>query len=650
MWIKRLSAALALVARVLLPTTVLWGATAVVAADPPSVKQALGVPPHHTDVEIDIPDPKTYDQCKVTLVNEGKATGWIVTGPAGQPLRKFMDADGNGEVDTFSYYKNGLEVYRDVISKQPKGKKDQFRWLNTGGMRWGIDTTGDGKIDVYKQISAEEVSRLAVRALVTQDASLLTPLLVTKEDLKQLGIKGTLEAKLLASVADPAAKLKKAAANSKIIQPRSTWMRFDASPPAAVPADAGKITADLMVYENVMAIVDYGNPTNPGLVHVGELIRMGDVWKMTSLPQPLEGPSIQIAPGLVLSDPLTIGAAGQPVPGDIPPEIQKLIERLQKLLENPPPPNSPRNVAEKYQKEVEETLGGLVELSRSDEERAQWTRQLIDAIAGAVQSGFDPSGVARLKKMRTEIAKEAPKSALLPILDLRILNTEYFVAIQAEKDNDARAKIHERWLNNLEDFLEANPEVEEAPEAAWQFANNVEFAGKFEKAHKWYERIVKDYGDSPAAARARGAIKRLDLVGKTLVLSGTSLNGGVTIDVKQFRGKLLCICFWDSNSKVAVDDLPLLKALYDAHHSQGFEIVGVNLDPVKAAVTPLLTQQGVKWPQIHEPGGPESPLARDFGINSLPTMFIVDGEGKVLNRGATVADLKTTLAEKLAKK
>jgi hypothetical protein len=34
----------------------------------------------------------------------------------------------------------------------------------------------------------------------------------------------------------------------------------------------------------------------------------------------------------------------------------------------------------------------------------------------------------------------------------------------------------------------------------------------------------------------------------------------------------------------------------------------------------------------------------------VPTMFIVDREGKVLNRNATIADLKTILAEKLAKK
>jgi hypothetical protein len=426
-------------------------------------------------------------------------------------------------------------------------------------------------------------------------------------------------------------------------------MRFDAAPPAAIPADGSRITKDLVVYENAMAIVDYGNPTNPGLVHVGELIRVGDVWKMTAIPTPLEGNSVQIAPGLVFSDPLTFGGTPGAVAGEVSPEIQKFVEELQKLLENPPAPDAPRNVAEKHQKKLEEVLGQLIETAKTDDERAQWTRQLIDAIAGAAQAGIDPSGVARLKKLRSDIAKDSPKSSLLPILDLRTLNVEYFVEIQAAKDNDERAKIHERWLNNLEDFLDANPDMDEAPEAAWQFASNVEFGGKLEKARKWYEQIVANYAESPAAGRAKGALKRLDLVGKVLVLSGASLSG-TAIDVKQFRGKLLCVSFWDTSSKVAVEDLPLLKTLYDAHRSQGFEILGVNLDPVKAAVAPVLNENGVKWPQIHEPGGPESPLARDFGINSLPTMFIVDADGKVLNRGASIADLKTTLAEKLAKK
>ena len=182
------------------------------AAAQPSIKAALSLRPLQADVDYEIPDAKTYDQCKIALVKEGKATGWVVTGPAGQALRRFMDVDGvkdaKGEtsVDEFSYFKNGLEVYRE-IDTNGNGKKDQFRWFNFGGTRWGVDTNEDGKIDSWKQISAEEVSRLAVKALISQDVSLIVPLLITKEDLKHLGIKGSLEEKVLLSVSDPAGKL-----------------------------------------------------------------------------------------------------------------------------------------------------------------------------------------------------------------------------------------------------------------------------------------------------------------------------------------------------------------------------------------------------------------------------------------------------------
>jgi len=620
----------------------------VLAADPPTVKQALSVQPHNSDVDYEIPDPKTYDQCKIGAHKEGKATGWIVTGPAGQTLRRFMDTNGDDVVDLFSFYKNGLEVYRDIDSNFNK-KKDQFRWLNSGGMRWGLDTNEDGKIDVWKQISAEEVSKIAVQALVSQDASLLAPLLVSKDDLKHLGIKGALEGKLLAAVADPAAKLKKAIAGSKIIQPRTVWVRFDSAPPGAIPADTNKTATDLVVYENVMAIVDYGNPMAPGLVHIGELIRVGDVWKMTGLPVPMEGTSVEIMPGLVLNAPLANAPSGTvPVPG-VSEKVKQLLDRLQELVQNPPPPNASKDLLLKYQKDLEAVHVDLIDEVKTADEKTQWTRQLLDTILAGVQSGADLAGVARLKKLESQIVKETPKSPLAVMARYRVIFAEYVAAMQQADDKD-REKIHDRWLTDLAEFLDANPKCDDAPEAEFQLAIYLEFGGKSEKARTWYQRIVDDFADSDAGRRAQSAIGRLDLTGKTLKLAGPSLGGG-TIDVKQFKGKLLCVIFWDTTNKTCLDDLPLLKELYATHHSQGFEIVGVALDPAKPPVTAYLTKHDVKWPQIFQPAtnGPP-PLAKEFGIVMVPTMFIVDGEGKVLNRSATTADLKTTLAEKLAKK
>jgi hypothetical protein len=89
--------------------------------------------------------------------------------------------------------------------------------------------------------------------------------------------------------------------------------------------------------------------------------------------------------------------------------------------------------------------------------------------------------------------------------------------------------------------------------------------------------------------------------------------------------------------------------LYKQYRSKGFEIVGINLDSTTDPVGSYLKQHKVTWPQIHEPGGLDSRPAREFGIISLPTMFVIDKTGKTIARNTSVDDLKKQLPELLMK-
>ena len=75
-------------------------------------------------------------------------------------------------------------------------------------MRWGVDKNEDGQIDHWKAISAEEVSAEIVSAIQDQDAQRFAAVLLSKEELRNLGLSREymVGAASLASLAGDAAK------------------------------------------------------------------------------------------------------------------------------------------------------------------------------------------------------------------------------------------------------------------------------------------------------------------------------------------------------------------------------------------------------------------------------------------------------------
>ena len=56
-----------------------------------------------------------------------------------------------------------------------------------------------------------------------------------------------------------------------------------------------------------------------------------------------------------------------------------------------------------------------------------------------------------------------------------------------------------------------------------------------------------------------------------------------------------------------------------------------------------LADNPLPWPQIFEPGGLDSRPANVLGILTVPTMILVDQQGKVVSRNIAAADLETEL-------
>lgn len=412
--------------------------------------------------------------------------------------------------------------------------------------------------------------------------------------------------------------------------------------PSLIPADAGKAANDLLVYENVIAFIETDN--NSHLVQIGEMLRVGDVWKLTQIPKPLEGDS-QVTEGGLLMQP-TFASVGNPAATpttSTSPAVQKLLEELQDLDRNSPAANAGRNSLVKYNSARIALLSKLIQASSTNEERHQWVRQMVDGLTSSVQTAGYKEGLAQLKSIENDVRRSAPKDDIVPYVEYRRLLAEYTLGIQVA-DNDAREKAQKDWLEGLQAFVKSWPRAEDTSEAIQHLAISQEFAGNLADAKKWYGELIDQHGDTPAGIRASGAMRRLDLQGKPFTFAGSGLEGG-TVDVGRLRGKLVLVLFWATWCQPCTEDLPQIRAMYEQYHAQGFEIVGVNLDSTVDPIGAYLKQHRVTWPQIYEPGGLESDPAKAFGIISLPTMFLVGKDGTVINRSISAEQLKEDLPE-----
>ena len=613
------------------------------AADAPTADLALSFRPTQQDVPYELVEKADYAACKVEVERQGKNSGWVVFGPEGQVLRRFWDTNGDNVVDQWRYYDRGYEVYRDVDSNF-NNKVDQSRWMNIAGTRWAVDTNEDGKMDHWKMISAEEASREAILAMAKNDPKRLSLVLLSAEEMKQLGIADDLSQKIQAEIKNIAETMRARMSQSKIINGSTEWLRFDSSMlmPYVIPADEGKANQDLIVYENVMAIVETAGET--GFVQMGELVQVGQAWKLTQIPAPIEGDELQMTEGGVLMQPsMSAAAPGMTAQSEITPEMRQLLTTLQELDGNAPTPQSSAAELARYNSQRVDVLRKLLAASSTEEERTQWLTQMIDGLAAAVQTGKYAEGVRQLATIEADLRKQRPNSDLIPYTAYRRLLAEYTIKLQsAPAENAEREEMQNWWLDQLKGFVTSYPKSEDAADALLQLAITEEFSGKTEEAQKWYTSLATDHAKSDAGKRAQGALRRLGLEGKSLALKGTGLDGK-PVDLGAYRGKAVLVIFWATWCQPCTEDLPQIKALYDKYRSKGFEIVGVNLDTQKEAIMPYINQHGNRWAHIAEPAGLEGQFAVDYGIISVPTMFLVNQQGQVVSNATSVDDLKEQL-------
>ena len=121
---------------------------------------------------------------------------------------------------------------------------------------------------------------------------------------------------------------------------------------------------------------------------------------------------------------------------------------------------------------------------------------------------------------------------------------------------------------------------------------------------------------------------------------------GQTIALEKYRGQYVVLDFWASWCPDCRKDMPQMKELYAQYSGKGVQFLGVSFDTTREALDNYLKKEAIAWPQVTElKKMKESKMAQAYHIKWIPSIYVIDPNGKVLLATVEIEKLKTLLGD-----
>ena len=568
-------------------------------------------------------------------------TGYVMADPTNRIVRVLLDTNKDKRLDRFSYYKDGIEVYREIDTDYDD-KPNEYRWLGSAGSRWGVDRNQDGEIDQWKIISAEEVAFEVFMAIRNRDDARYQRLLLTDAELKSLGLTGDI-AKDAATRLDRARKeFANMVRGQKAIDGKAKWINSGNGQPSLAAAGRG-LSKDLLCHDHASSVFESAAGTDT--LALGTLVRIGNTWRLMELPQvvprgkPIENggllfPVAQIIPNIPDDDKRI----------RVDEQLAGFYTNLTKFETAIAKEGEPGVEMAKLQKD-RAMMQWKIYQKIPPAEKANWVENIGDTVSNAYQVGEYPEGLRFLEQV-IKTLRDAKKPESLDYIRWRMIHAEYYKRLE-DGDNREDEKTAKWYYAQLEKFSNDYPKSRFAPEAVFSIAQNYEVSrdNDLDKAIEWYRKCAQRYSSSPYGKRAAGAIQRLQGRKKPVRFVGTTVDGKqFDVSNKVLRERIVVVFFWEmwcADQKVnekgdtAFDVFQDMKSKY----KDEVVIVSANIEANPGNYKNFSGDLNGLF-EMHSPGGMEkSPLAAQLGIVTEPTMVVWDKKGNMYDAESGAADL-----------
>jgi len=122
---------------------------------------------------------------------------------------------------------------------------------------------------------------------------------------------------------------------------------------------------------------------------------------------------------------------------------------------------------------------------------------------------------------------------------------------------------------------------------------------------------------------------------------------GKTVSLSELHGKVVLIDFWASWCGPCRRNNPRLVKLYNKYHQKGLEIYGVSLDENVNSWKNAVKHDKLEWIQVIDDKGLDSAAATLYGVDMIPSSFLLDRGGIIRTVNAEGPDLENSVRDLL---
>lgn len=328
--------------------------------------------------------------------------------------------------------------------------------------------------------------------------------------------------------------------------------------------------------------------------------------------------------------------------------------RIERLRQGPgePPADAPEKVVQLARNHLlaqEAALGAFITRYPDDPRRFQAEIEYTSVMATLGASLSDRMRVEKsLQRLAAlERAQSTPSKDKADAAFQRITITMQTVNLAAAARPAETANARNTILESAGNFAARYPEDRRAARLLAEAATLLD--DQPSRKRKVLEQAAGLARDDGTRRRIADDLKRLGLLGQPLDISFKTLQGKQFSTVDE-RGRVVVLVFWASWSPPSVAWLAEFAAFAKSLPPGRVAIATVNLDRAPAHGREMLKKLQIEnWPTSAGGGGWDDPIAREFGVNALPTVFVCDQLGRLraLNaRRDYAAVLRQLLGEK----